>query len=137
MGILALAEPELEGRGHLLNLICAATTYDCRGDGWVVKRPGHGDYAGTHAVTAANFAQQAYQPEIAAQARLVEFRRPLSPVIGGQLCHALRGHLAGQQAGALDGNWSFQATVPMTQPVEAVTVPAPGNTNRFWRIKAQ
>lgn len=42
-----------------------------------------------------------------------------------------------QQAGALDGTWSFQATVPMTQPVEAVTLPAPNNTNRFWRIKAQ
>ena len=42
-----------------------------------------------------------------------------------------------QQAGALDGTWSFQATVPMTQPVEAVTLPAPNNTNHFWRIKAQ
>lgn len=42
-----------------------------------------------------------------------------------------------QQASALDGIWWHQATVPMTQPVEAVTLPVPNNTNRFWRIKAQ
>ena len=42
-----------------------------------------------------------------------------------------------QQAGALDGTWSVQATVPMTQPVEDVPLPAPADTNRFWRIKAR
>jgi hypothetical protein len=42
-----------------------------------------------------------------------------------------------QAADALNGAWSLQATVPMTQPVELVTLPAPAGTNRFWRIKAQ
>jgi hypothetical protein len=42
-----------------------------------------------------------------------------------------------QEADALNGAWSLQATVPMTQPVELVTLPAPAGTNRFWRVKAQ
>lgn len=42
-----------------------------------------------------------------------------------------------QETDALNGDWSIQTTVPMTQPVELVTVPAPAVTNRFWRIKAQ
>jgi len=42
-----------------------------------------------------------------------------------------------QETDALNGAWSIQTTVPMTQPVELVTVPALSVTNRFWRIKAQ
>jgi hypothetical protein len=42
-----------------------------------------------------------------------------------------------QEADALNGAWSVQATVPMTQPVELVTLPAPVGTNRFWRVKTQ
>jgi len=42
-----------------------------------------------------------------------------------------------QQANALNGTWSLQATVPMNQPVQLVTLPAPAGTNRFWRVKAQ
>ena len=42
-----------------------------------------------------------------------------------------------QETGLLNGSWTVRATVPMTQPVEEVTLPAPAGTNRFWRVKVQ
>ena len=42
-----------------------------------------------------------------------------------------------QEANALNTNWWLRATVPMTQPVEEVVLPAPAATNRYWRVKAQ
>lgn len=42
-----------------------------------------------------------------------------------------------QETSALGGLWSVRALVPMTQPVEEVALPAPLDTNRFWRVKVQ
>ena len=42
-----------------------------------------------------------------------------------------------QETDALGGLWSVRALVPMTQPVEEVTLPTPLDTNRFWRVKVQ
>jgi len=37
----------------------------------------------------------------------------------------------------LGGAWSVRAQVPMTEPVEEVTLPAPPGTSLFWRVKVQ
>jgi len=42
-----------------------------------------------------------------------------------------------QETDTLNGTWLIQSTVPMTQPVELVTLPVPVATNRFWRVKVQ
>jgi hypothetical protein len=42
-----------------------------------------------------------------------------------------------QETDALGSGWFLRALVPMTQPVEEVTLPAPLGTNRFWRVKVQ
>ena len=42
-----------------------------------------------------------------------------------------------QETDAIGGLWSLRALVPMTQPVEEIALPAPLDTNRFWRVKVQ
>jgi hypothetical protein len=42
-----------------------------------------------------------------------------------------------QESDALGSEWSVRALVPMTQPVEEVTLPATAATNRYWRVKVQ
>jgi hypothetical protein len=42
-----------------------------------------------------------------------------------------------QEAAALNTNWWLRATVPMTQPVEEVVLPAPVTTNRYWRVEVK
>ena len=42
-----------------------------------------------------------------------------------------------QETEALNSSWTLRTTVPMTQPVVEVTLPAPLGTNRFWRVNVQ
>jgi len=42
-----------------------------------------------------------------------------------------------QETGALGSLWAVRTIVPMTQPVQEVTLSAPAGTNRFWRVKVQ
>jgi hypothetical protein len=48
----------------------------------------------------------------------------------GRTCQVL-------ETDALGSGWSVRAVVPMTQPVEEITLPAPADTNRFWRVSVQ
>src|SRR5215218_10621196 len=95
---LLLAQAEIRRADYAVHLVRAPPADDGRGHGRVPQRPGDGDLGGGAPMLRSDLLQQPHQLQVAREPGLVELGGVAAPVVGGQVLHALWGHLAGEQA---------------------------------------
>src|SRR5579863_6757393 len=80
--VFLLAEAEIESRCQTVDLFRTTSAHDRCADSGVMQRPRHCYDSRADLVPAPNLTQELYQPQVAAQTRLLELDRSPAPVIG-------------------------------------------------------
>src|SRR3712207_3223494 len=92
-----LAQAEVRRADDAVDLVGPAAADYGRRDRRVPERPGYGDLRGRAAVVPAYLLQQLDEPQVPGEPRLLEVLGVAAPVVGGEVGHPLRGHLAREQ----------------------------------------
>jgi len=78
--VFVWAELKLERGCNLFHFADIPQAYNSAGNGWITQRPCHGNHAGAYSVSFTDLAQQLYQAQVEAQARLLKLRIVAPPI---------------------------------------------------------